>query len=85
MNHYIAVFKSLSYAGRVKNEIIYPKRPELIKTPSAISGGCSYSLLFLPEQIDFMKQAIKRHKKGFLGFYREIGRNRYEVMEYDIS
>ena len=85
MNHYIAVFKSLSYAGRVKNEIIYPKRPELIKTPSAISGGCSYSLLFSSEQMEYMKQAIKHHKKGFLGLYREIGRNRYEVIEYDLS
>ncbi len=85
MNEYIAVFKSLSYAGRVKNEIIYPKRPELIKTPGAILGGCSYSLLFPKEQLDYIKQAIKRHKKGFVGIYREIGRNRYEVVEHDLS
>lgn len=85
MKDYIAVFKSLSYAGRVKNEIIYPKRPELIKTPGAIAGGCSYSLLFSQEQLEYVKQAIRRHKKGFVGVYREIGRNRYEVVKYDLS
>lgn len=85
MNNYIAVFKSLSYAGRVKNEIIFPKRPELIKTPAAIMGGCSYSLLFSQDQLEFMKQAIKRHKKGFIGIYHEVSRNRYEDIKYDLS
>ena len=85
MNEYIAVFKSLSYAGRVKNEIIYPKRPELIKTPGAIAGGCSYSLIFPKEQLEYMKKAIRRHKKGFLGIYQEISHNHYEAIHDDLS
>lgn len=85
MNQYIAVFKSLSYAGRVKNEIIYPKRPKLIKTPGAISGGCSYSLVFPKDQLDFMMKAIRRHKKGFLGIYQETANHRYEVIKDDLS
>ena len=85
MNEYIAVFKSLSYAGRVKNEIIYPKRPELIKTPSSIAGGCSYSLIFPKEQLEYIKKAIGRHEKGFMGIYREISHNHYEAIHDDLS
>lgn len=84
MNEYIAVFKSLSYAGRVKNDIIYPKRPELIKTPGSIAGGCSYSLTFPKEQLEYVKKAIERHRKGFLGIYRKTINNRYEAVSYDI-
>ena len=77
---YIAVFKSLSYASRVKNDFVYAKRPETIKTPRSISGGCSYSLVFLAEQLDKMKKIAERHKKGFLGIYRETGINVFEEM-----
>ncbi len=84
-SEYLAVFKSLSYAGRVKNEFILSKRPQIIKTPKKILDGCSYSLVFSKIHLEDMKQAIKRHKKGFIGLYRLNEQNRYEVIPYDLS
>ncbi|MBO5408014.1 MAG: DUF3343 domain-containing protein [Clostridia bacterium] len=83
-SEYLAVFKSLSYAGRVKNEFILSKRPKIIKTPKRILGGCSYSLLFPKEQLFDMKQAVKRHKRGLIGIYRQTEPDRYEVISYDL-
>ena len=83
-SEYLAVFKSLSYAGRVKNEFILSKRPKIIKTPKKILGGCSYSLLFPKEQLSDIKQAIKNQKRGFIGIYRQTEPNRYEVVSYDL-
>ena len=82
---YLAVFKSLSYAGRVRHEFIASKQPSLIKTPKRVMDGCSYSLLFPEEQLEFMKRVIKNHRKGFIGFYRQIKPNHYEEISYDLS
>lgn len=84
-SEYLAVFKSLSYAGRVKNEFILSKRPKIIKTPKKILGGCSYSLMFQKEQLLEMKQVIKRNKKGFIGLYRQVEPDRYEVINDGLS
>ena len=78
---YIAVFKSLSYASRAKNDFVYAKRPETIKTPKSVVGGCSYSLVFLPEQLSKMKKITERYTKGFLGIYKETGINVFEAIE----
>ena len=75
---YIAVFKSLSYASRVKNDFVYAKRPETIKTPKSVVGGCSYSLVFPEDQLDKMRKTAQRHKKGFIGIYKETGINVFE-------
>ena len=77
---YIAVFKSLSYASRAKNEFVYAKRPETIKTPKSVVGGCSYSLVFLPDQLDSMKKIVERHAKGFIGIYKETEINLFEAI-----
>ena len=84
-SEYLAVFQSLSYAGRVKNEFILSKRPKIIKTPKRIQGGCSYSLIFQKDQLNNIKQIVKWHKKGFVGFYRQITPNQYEVISNDLS
>ncbi len=83
-SEYIAVFKSLSYAGRVKNEFNALARPEMIKTPKSILGGCSYSLVFSQGQLPRMKKAISRHKKGFIGIYQKNATNKYEEIKYDL-
>jgi len=77
---YIAVFKSLSYAGRAKNDFVYAKRPETIKTPKSIVGGCSYSLVFARDQLDNMKKISERHQKGFMGIYKETAINVFEAV-----
>lgn len=85
MIKYIAVFKSLSFASRVKNEFVYPKRPQTIKTPKSISGGCSYSLVFLDSQLEQMKKISNKYKKGFMGIYKEVGNASYEAVPNDLS
>ena len=75
---YIAVFKSLSYASKAKNDFVYAQRPETIKTPRSVVGGCSYSLVFPHEQLDKMRKVSERHSKGFIGIYKETGINVFE-------
>lgn len=84
-SEYIAVFKSLSYAGRAKNEFHFANRPKLIKTPKGILGGCSYSLIFSEEQLPFMISVAKKYKKGFIGLYKTNLSGSYEVIDYDLS
>ena len=81
MNKYIAVFKTLSYAGRAKNEFAEQNRPETIKTPRSVEGGCSYSLAFNESQLEIMKKIVSRQYRGFLGIYRQTLRGTYESIE----
>jgi len=78
---YIAVFKSLSYASKAKNDFVYAARPETIKTPRSVVGGCSYSLVFPPEQLDKMRKVSERHLKGFIGMYKETRINVFEAID----
>ncbi len=83
-SHYLAVFKSLSYAGQVKNRFWSANRPEIIKTPQSILGGCSYSLIFREEQFNEMLRILKEHPKGFLGIFYQKKNGRYEELNHDL-
>lgn len=78
---YLAVFKSLSYAGRIRNEFLLSEKPEIIKTPKKIMEGCSYSLVFSENQLDFIKRLVNQQKKGFVGLYRQMESGQYEVIK----
>ncbi len=83
-SQYIAVFHSLSYAGQIRNRFWSAHRPEIIKTPKSIHGGCSYSLIFPEEQLNDMLRILKRQKKGFLGIFHQKSNGSYEELTYDL-
>lgn len=85
MLKYIAVFKSLSFASRVKGQFAYPRRPETIKTPKAISGGCSYSLAFSETLLEQMKKILSKNRTGFLGIYKMTDNASFEAVSDDLS
>ena len=84
-SQYIAVFQSLSYAGQIRNRFWSAKKPEIIKTPKSIMGGCSYSLIFYQEQLSEMIRLLKKRKKGFVGIFKESSNGRYEEITNDLS
>ena len=84
-SQYLAVFKSLSYAGQIRNRFWSANKPEIIKTPKNILGGCSYSLLFSEEQLSEILSFTKKVGKGFLGIYRLKSDGRYEEFTNDLS
>ncbi len=83
-SQYIAVFHSLSYAGQIRNQFWSTHRPEIIKTPKSIHGGCSYSLVFREEQLNDMLRLLKKQNKGFLGIYYQKPNGRYEELTNDL-
>jgi hypothetical protein len=85
MLKYIAVFKSLSFASKVKGQFAYPRRPETIKTPKAISGGCSYSLAFSDTQLEQMKKITNKNRTGFMGIYKILDNASFEAVPDDLS
>ena len=84
-SQYIAVFQSLSYAGQIRNRFWSANKPEIIKTPKSIMGGCSYSLIFHQEQFSEMIRLLKKLKKGFVGIFRETSNGHYEEITNDLS
>ena len=85
MLKYIAVFKSLSSATKVKGQFVYPRRPETIKTPKTLSGGCSYSLVFPDTLLEQMKKIVSKNQTGFLGIYRMLDNATFEAVSDDLS
>ena len=84
-SQYIAVFQSLSYAGQIRNRFWSANKPEIIKTPKSIMGGCSYSLIFYQEQFKEMLRLLEKRKKGFVGIFKETPNGRYEEINNDLS
>ena len=78
---YIAVFKSLSYANRLQNCFDFDKAPEIIKTPKKVAGGCSYSVTFGDEKLEYVKKCLFKTKKGFIGLYKETLSGGFEKIE----
>ena len=83
-SQYIAVFHSLSYAGQVRNRFWSYNRPQIIKTPKAITGGCSYALVFSEEHKNEMLRLLQKQKKGFLGIYQMMPDGRYKELSNDL-
>ncbi len=84
-SQYIAVFQSLAYAGQIRNLFWSANRPEIIKTPKSILGGCSYALTFSEEHRKQMLHHLKTRKKGFLGLYMRNAQGRYEELTDGLS
>lgn len=83
-SQYLAVFKSLSYAGHIRNRFWSANKPEIIKTPKNLLGGCSYALSFSEEQLKEIMHLTKNRKQGFLGIYRLKPNGRYEEVTDDL-
>lgn len=84
-SQYLAVFQSLSYAGQIRNRFWSANKPEIIKTPKSIMGGCSYSLIFYQQQLNEMIRLLENRKKGFIGIFKETSNGRYEEITNDLS
>ena len=83
-SQYLAVFKSLSYAGQIRNCFRSDNQPAIIKTPKSILGGCSYALSFPKEQLNEMLHILNDHKKGFLGIFYHTINGHYEEITNDL-
>lgn len=77
---YIAVFRTLAFASRARNDFSISMRPEIIKTPKNVHGGCSYSLEFFDGQLEHMLKITQKHSKGFVGIYKETGINHFDAI-----
>lgn len=84
-SQYLAVFQSLSYAGQIRNRFWSANKPEIIKTPKSIMGGCSYSLIFYQQQLNEMIRLLGNRKKGFIGIFKAMSNGRYEEITNDLS
>lgn len=84
-SQYIAVFHSLSYAGQVRNRFWSGNRPEIIKTPKSVRGGCSYALVFHAEHLSEMIQITNNYQKGFIGIFQLGPDGRYKELADDLS
>ena len=84
-SQYLAVFQSLSYAGQIRNRFWSANKPEIIKTPKSIMGGCSYSLIFYQQQLNEMIRLLEKRKKGFVGIFKATSNGRYEEITNDLS
>ena len=84
-SQYMAVFQSLSYAGQIRNRFWSANKPEIIKTPKSIMGGCSYALIFSQEQLKEIIRLLEKRKKGFVGIFQETSNGRYEEITNDLS